>query len=161
MDHSFVSKMKLWAMPCSASQDGWIMVESSDKMWSTGKGNGKPIQYSCLEDPMNSMRRQKDKTTERWTPQVGKCPICYWSREVTPERMKKQSKQKQHPVVAVICDGRKVQCCKKQYCKGTWSVRSINQGKFEMVKQEMARANLIQMTFISTTVGKNLLEEME
>ena len=55
----------------------------------------------------------------------------------------------------------KVQCCKEQYCIGTWNVRSINQGKLEMVKQEMARANLIQMTFISTTVGKNLLEEME
>ena len=50
---------------------------------------------------------------------------------------------------------------KEQYCIGTWNVRSMNPGKLEMVKQEMARANLIQMTFISTTVGKNLLEEME
>jgi len=49
-------------MPCRAAQDGWVMVESSDKMWSTGKGNGKPLQYSCLEDPMNSMKRQKDRT---------------------------------------------------------------------------------------------------
>ena len=55
----------------------------------------------------------------------------------------------------------KIRCSKEQYCIGTWNVRSINQGKLEMVKQEMARANLIQMTFISTTVGKNLLEEME
>ena len=45
-----------------ANQDGWVMVESSDKMWSTGEGNGKPLQYSCLENPMNSMKRQKDRT---------------------------------------------------------------------------------------------------
>ena len=49
-------------MPCSATQDGWVMVEDSDKTWSTGEGNGKPLQYSCLENPMNSMKRQKDRT---------------------------------------------------------------------------------------------------
>ena len=43
-------------------QDGWVMVESFDKMWSTGEGNGKPLQYSCLDNPMNSMKRQKDRT---------------------------------------------------------------------------------------------------
>ena len=46
-------------MPCRATQDGWVMVESSDKIWPTGEGNGKPLQYSCLENPMNSMKRQK------------------------------------------------------------------------------------------------------
>ena len=49
-------------MPCGATQNGWVMVESSDKMWSTGEGNGKPFQYSCLENLMNSMKRQKDRT---------------------------------------------------------------------------------------------------
>ena len=49
-------------MLCRATKDGWIMVESSDKTWSTGEGNGKPLQYSCLENPMNSMNRQKDMT---------------------------------------------------------------------------------------------------
>ena len=44
-----------------AIQDGWVMVKSSDKTWSTGEGNGKPLQYSCLENPMNSMKRQKDR----------------------------------------------------------------------------------------------------
>ena len=43
-------------MPCRATQDGRVMVESSDKMWSTGEGNGKPLQYSCLKNPMNSMK---------------------------------------------------------------------------------------------------------
>ena len=49
-------------MPCRTTQDGWILVESSYKTWSTGEGNGKPLQYSCHENPMNSMKRQKDKT---------------------------------------------------------------------------------------------------
>ena len=48
-------------MPCRVTQDRRVMVESSDKTWSTGEGNGKPFQYSCLENPMNSMERQKDK----------------------------------------------------------------------------------------------------
>ena len=49
-------------MPCMATQDGRVMVESSDKIWFTGEGNGRPLQYSCLENHMNSMKRQKDKT---------------------------------------------------------------------------------------------------
>ena len=57
-------------MPCRVTQDGWVMVETSDKMWSTGEGNGKPLQYFYLENPMNSMKRQKDRTLKdelpRW-----------------------------------------------------------------------------------------------
>ena len=49
-------------MPCRATQDEWVVVDSSDKTWSTGEGNGKPLQYSCLENTMNSMKRQKDRT---------------------------------------------------------------------------------------------------
>ena len=49
-------------MPCRATQDEQVMVERSDRMWSTGEGSGKPLQYSCLENPMNSMKRQKDRT---------------------------------------------------------------------------------------------------
>ena len=54
--------MQLWVMPCRATQDGLVMVDSSDKTCSTGEGNGKPLQYSCLENTMNSMKRQKDRT---------------------------------------------------------------------------------------------------
>ena len=61
--------------------------------------------------------------------------------EITPERMKKQPKQKQHPVVDVTGDRSKVSCSKGQYCTGTWNVRSMNQGRLE-VKQEMARVNI-------------------
>ena len=60
--------MKLRAMPCRATQDGRVMVESSDKMWSTGEGNGKPLQYSCLGNPMNSMKRQKDRKMKKELP---------------------------------------------------------------------------------------------
>ena len=61
------------------------------------------------------------------------------SGEITPERMKAgtEPKQKEYPVVDVTGDRSKVQCCKEQYCIGTWNVRSMNQGKLEVVKQEM------------------------
>ena len=55
-------------MPCRATQDGWVIVESSDKMWSTGEGNGKQLQDSCFENLMNSMKRQKDMTLKDETP---------------------------------------------------------------------------------------------
>ena len=64
------NSMKLLAMLCRASQDGQVMVESSDKTWSTGEGNGKPLQYSCFENPMNSMKRQKDMTLNDELPRL-------------------------------------------------------------------------------------------
>ena len=54
-------------MPCEATQDGRVMVERSDRMWSTGEGNGKPLQYSSLENPMNGMKRQNDRIL-KWFP---------------------------------------------------------------------------------------------
>ena len=88
-----------------------------------------------------------------------------------------EPKQKQYPVVDVTGDRSKIRCFKEQYCIGTWNVRSMNQGKLEVVKQEMARVNvnilqisqlkwtgmgeLTQMTIISATVGRNPSEEME
>ena len=62
-----------------ATQDGRVMVERSYRMWSTGEGNGKPLQYFCLENPMNSMKRQNDRILKQELPRlVNKCPICYW-----------------------------------------------------------------------------------
>ena len=79
-------------MPCRATQDGWVMVESSDK---TGEGNGKPLQYSCLENPMNSMKRQKDRTVKDELPRMlGANMLLEISGEITPERMKRQSQSK-------------------------------------------------------------------
>jgi len=57
-------------MPCRATQDGQVMVESSDQTWSTGEGNGKPLQYSCLENPMNNMKKQKDMTLKDELPRL-------------------------------------------------------------------------------------------
>ena len=62
--------------------------------------------------------------------------------EISGERMKTETKQKQHPVVDVTGDESKVQCCKEQYCIGTWNVRFMNQGKLKVVKQEVARVNI-------------------
>ena len=62
--------MKLRAMPCRATQDGPVMVESSDKTWSTGEGNGKPLHCFCLENSMNSMKRQKDMTLKDELPRL-------------------------------------------------------------------------------------------
>ena len=82
-------------MPCRATQDGWVMVESSDKTWSTGEGNGKPLQYSCLENLMNSMKRQKDGTLKDELPRlVGAQYAMEISGEITPERMKGWSQSK-------------------------------------------------------------------
>ena len=64
------------------------------------------------------------------------------SGDITPERMKRQSQSIKNPVVDVTGDGSKVQCCKEQYCIGTWNVRSMNQGILEVVNQEMARVNI-------------------
>ena len=82
-------------MLCGATQDGWVMVKRSERMWSTGEGNGKPIQYSCLENPVNSMKRQKDRTLKDELPR-SEVPsmlleIC---GEITPERMNGWSQSK-------------------------------------------------------------------
>ena len=128
-------------MLCRATQDGWVMVESSDKTWSTGEGNGKPLQLSCLENPMNRMRRQKDRTLKDELPRLAGATGDQW-RNNSRKNEETEPKQKQHPVVDVTGDGSKVRCCKEQYCIGTWNVRSMNQGKLEAVKQEMSRVNI-------------------
>ena len=131
-------------MLCGATQDRWVMLERSDRMWSTGEGNGKPLQYSCLENPMNSMKRQNDRIPKEELPRsLGSQLLLEISGEITPERMKGWSQsKKQYPAEDVTGDRSKVQCCKEQYCIGTWNVRSMNQVKLEVVKQEMARVNV-------------------
>ena len=97
------------------------MVERSDRMWYTGEGNGKPLQYSCLENPMNSMKRQKDRTLKDQLPRsVGAqyATVDQW-RNNSRKNEAMEPKQKQHPVVDVTSDGSKVRCYKEQYCIGT------------------------------------------
>ena len=113
-------------------------------MWFTGEGNGKPLQYSCLENPRNSMKRQKDMTLK------DELPRSIGAQYATRDQWKNNSrnyeemepKQTQHPVVDVTGDGIKIQCCKEQHCIGTCNVRSMNRGNLEVVKQEMARVKI-------------------
>ena len=106
------------------------MVEISEKMWSTGEGNGTPLQYSCLENPMNSMKRQKDRTLKDELPRSGGAQYATGDEWRNNFRKNEgmEPKQKQYPVVDVTGDRSKVQCCKEQYCIGPWNVRFMNQG---------------------------------
>ena len=131
-------------MLCRATQDRRIMVESSDNTWFTKEWNGKPPQYSCLENPINRLRRHKDRTMKDELPRLVVAQYTtgdQW-RNNCGKNEGMEPKQKQHPVVDVTGDRSKVRCCKQQYCIGTWNVRSMNQGKSEVVKQEMARVNV-------------------
>ena len=82
-------------MLCGATKNGWVMVERSDKTWSTGEGNGKPFQYSCLENSMNSMKRQYDRILKEELPSsVVSNMLLEISRAITPKRMKGWSQSK-------------------------------------------------------------------
>ena len=72
--------MKLWAMPCRAAQDIQVIVESSDKMWSTGGGNGKVTIPVFLWEPHEQCDKAKRYDIGRWAPHVKKCPVAYWGR---------------------------------------------------------------------------------
>ena len=121
-----------------------LSLKPSDKTWSTGEGNDTQLQYSSIENPMNSMKRQKDRTLKDQLPRSIGAQYAtgdQW-RNNSRKNEETEPKQKQYPVVDVTGVGSKVQCCKEQYCIGTWNVRSMNQGKLEVVKQEMARVNM-------------------
>ena len=96
-------------MSCRATQDGQVTAESSDQTWSA-KGNGKPLQYSCLENPMNSMKRQKDKILKDELPRsVGaQYPTADQWRNNSRKNEGMEPKQKQHPVVNGTGDGSRV-----------------------------------------------------
>ena len=105
-------------------------------MWSTGEGDGKPLQNSCLENPVKSMKRQKDMTLkDELLRLIGAQYVTgdQW-RNKSRKNEEMEPKQKQHPVVDVTGGRGKVRCCKEQYCIGTWNVMSMNQGKLEVVK---------------------------
>ena len=93
-----------------ANQDGQVMVERSDRMWPTGEGNGKPLQNACLENPMNSMKRQNDTILKEELPrslgdQYATADQC---RSNSRKNEGMEPKQKQHPVVDGISDRSKV-----------------------------------------------------
>ena len=102
-----------------------------------------PLHYSCLENPMNSMKRQKDRTRKDELPRSVDAQYAtadQW-RNNSRKNEGMEPKQKQHQAVDGTGDRNKVRRCSEQYCIGSWNVSSMNQGKLEVVKQEMARVN--------------------
>ena len=138
---AFSNSMKLSHAP-GATQDGRVMVERSDKMWSTGEGNGKPLQDSCLENPMTSTKRQNDRILKE------KLPRSVGAQYATGDQWRNNSrkiegmepKQNLYPAVDVTGDRSKVQCYKEQYCIGTWNQvhesRQIGSGQTRDGKSE-------------------------
>ena len=115
------NSMKLWAMPCRATQDGRVMVERSDRMWSTGEGNGKPLHYSCLENPMKSVESQNDRILKEELPRSEGAQYATGDQWRNNSRKNEgmEPKQKQYPGVDVTGDRSKVWYCKEQCCIGT------------------------------------------
>ena len=127
---------------------------------------------------MNCLKRQKDVTLKDKSPTMKVSTLLLGkSGRQLPEIMKPLGQRGNNAQLWMCPVMKAIQCCKEQYCIGTWNIRPMNQGKLDMVRQEMIRinidilgiselngpewANLIQMTIISTTVDKNPLEKME
>ena len=129
----------VWGHPRRTGHGGevWQNVVHCRREWQT-------TSYSCLENPMNSMKRQKDRTLKDELPRSVGAQYARGDQWRNNSRKNEgmEPKQKQHPVVNGTGDGSRVWCCKEQYCIGTWNVKSMNQGKLEVLKQEMTRVNI-------------------
>ena len=128
-DHTLSNSMKLWAMLCRVTQGIWVMVDSSEKTWSTGEGDRKPLQYFCLENPRNTMKRQKDMTLKDELPRSVGAQYATGNewRNKSRKNEETEPKQKQHLVVDVTGDESKVRCCKQQYCISSVQFSSVSQ----------------------------------
>ena len=145
-NHRKPTKLITWIQPCLIQwnyepcyvwppkmEESWWRILTK---WSNGEGNGKLLQHSCLENPMNSMKRQKDMTLKDELPRLVGAQYATgeeW-RNNSRKNEETEPKQKQRLVVNVTGDRNKVWCCKEQYCLESWNVRSMNQGKLEAVK---------------------------
>ena len=106
MDHSTVKLSERMSHACRATQDGWVTVECSNKMSTTGERNGRLLQYSFLENPMERMKRQKDRALKGELPRsvgnkYGTNMLLEISEEITPERMKRWSQSKNNTYLLV------------------------------------------------------------
>ena len=120
-------------MLCGATQDRWVMVERSDRVWSTGEGNVRPLHYSCLENPMNSMKRQDDRILKEELTRL----VCaqyatgdHWRNNSRKNEGMEPKQNNTQLWMWLVIEAR------------TCNIRSMNQGKLEVVKQEMARVNI-------------------
>ena len=133
-------------MPWGATQDGRVMVKSSDKLWSTGGENGKPLQYSCQENPMNTIKKQKDMAQKMIPPgqKVSNMLLGNSGGQllIASERIKWLGQSKSD-LQLWMCQVMKVKSntVKNSTILETWNVRFMNQGKLEVVNQEMTRVN--------------------
>ena len=126
MDHSLVNEtMSHGVGPLKMDGSWWRVPTKHGPL----EKETAALQHSCLENPMNSMKRQKDKTLK------DECPRSVSAQYATGDEWRNNSRKneetepkqkKKHPVVAVTGNGSKVQCCKQQYCLGTWNARSMN-----------------------------------
>ena len=137
---AFYNSVKLGATPCKFTKNGRVMEKSFHKTGSTGEENGKSLQDFCLENPISSMKKQKDTTLKDESSRLLGIKYATGEEERNSSRRndKTEPKWKWCPVVHLSGDESKVWHCKKQYCIGTWNVRSMNQGELEVVKEEMA-----------------------
>ena len=133
-------------MPWGATQDGRVMVKSSDKLWSTGGENGKPLQYSCQENPMNTIKKQKDMAQKMIPPGQKVSNMLLGNSRgqllIASERMKWLGQSKSD-IQLWMCQVMKVKsnAVKNSTILETWNVRFMNQGKLEVVNQEMTRVH--------------------
>ena len=124
-------------MPAGQPKTGWSWWRGLTECGPLEK-NGKPLQYSCLENTMNSMKRQNDRILKDELPRLVGAQYTTGNQWRNNSRKNEgmETKQKQYPAVDVTGNRSKIRCCKKQYCIGTWNVRSMNQGKLEGVKRD-------------------------
>ena len=124
------NSMKLWAMLSRATQDGQVILKSSDKTRSAWEGNGNPLQYSCQENPMNSMKRQNDTTPEEEPPRLESVWYATGGEQRAITNINSSSKDEEDgskwkwlSVVDMSGGESKFWSCRKQYCIGSWSIR--------------------------------------
>ena len=123
-------------MPVGQPRTGGLWWRGLTECGPLEKGMARILQYSCLENPMNSRKRQNDRIVKE------ELPRSLGAQYATGDEWRNNSrknegmepKQKQYPAVDVADDRSKVRCCKEQYCIRTWNVRSMNQGKLEVIK---------------------------
>ena len=136
------NSMKLWAMLWRANQDRRVMVERSDKTWLTGEGNGSHFSILALRTPWTVWKSKKITLKDELPRSID---VQYAAREEQRDSSRRneeaEPKQKQCPTVDMHGGESKVQCCKEQYCIRTRNIRSMNQGKLDMGKQELARVS--------------------
>ena len=139
-------------MPCGATQDRQAWWRGLTECGPLEKGIANHFSILALRTPWTVWKSKMIGYLKGNSPGQ-RCPICYRrsGRNNSRKNEGMEPKQKQYPVLDVIGDRSKVWCCKEQYCIGTWNVRSMNQGKLEVVKQETAGVDILGISRLKWT----------